>query len=219
MNKNKAVFGDIDKDRSEIAEAAKRLATRFADHSLSNDEISAVQLLLDIHPNDWDEDGLEESVSIVDSDEETSAHVPPKVIHRSARNMYMKWDRMMRVLPEIVISAAAASSAPLWLLPFIALHIAVRVHDHSDQEFSPEHATVLVALWRKRDRHGSIDEEEGYVETCELLEKFGLKSLTKGEYVDVMDIFSELSIIQIIYGRIYFSVDDCAYVKHSALNL
>jgi hypothetical protein len=120
---------------------------------------------------------------------------------RKAGNIVLDW----RHLWEVALDAAAAVGAPAvspWALLFVGLKICTTLLRASEESLGEAEASTMYALWKYRDGHDRILEEDGFARTNAVRGLHGMPALSRTQYVAAVDRLLKLKCVELHEGVI-----------------
>jgi hypothetical protein len=136
--------------------------------------------------------------SIADSAVQAFVHItpPPSQLHtmfippggtdrgysRKPGNIYLHWEKLINVVPEVMITTIGALELPYWVWPLIGLHLWNKIWRSTEEDLSEVGATIIYALWKDRNGYNKISEDDGYDRTNSSRNQHGMPDLSRSEY-------------------------------------
>lgn len=136
----------------------------------------------------------------------SSLYDSPKASSRKLGNVVLNWRKLLDIVPDISLTGLGAASlpvAPQVAVVLTGLYIWNKVWREAVEEFSDVEAVTILALWEHRNGKNRIPEQEGFVKTNEVRERFALPPLTQGQYTSAVNRLAALQCVEIEDGVIW----------------
>lgn len=118
-------------------------------------------------------------------------------------NILLSPKKLVKILPDIVLTTAGLNSQQQWVIPFAMLHIWNTLWSNLTIEIDRSHAMAIVAMWTHRDSEDRITEDEAFINTNELLETNGFLPLSQAEFTKVITELGNMRCIELDNGVIW----------------
>ncbi|MCU8818496.1 MULTISPECIES: hypothetical protein [Klebsiella pneumoniae complex] len=115
---------------------------------------------------------------------------------RKLGNFVLNWRRLFNDLPDLVLTAAGVAAEPK-LVFFEALSIWNKIWCHSTIELTPEHATVLYALWQGRDESNKIKRDDALAKSGIKFNFYGMQELEAMSFDDIINDLIKMRCIEV----------------------
>ncbi|EIX5114563.1 hypothetical protein ABG174_004787, partial [Salmonella enterica subsp. enterica serovar Derby] len=115
---------------------------------------------------------------------------------RKLGNFVLNWRKLFNDLPDLVLTAAGVAAEPK-LVFFAALSIWNKIWCHSSIELTPEHATVLYALWQGRDEYNKIKRDDAFAKSGIQFNFYGMQELVDISFDDIIDDLIKMRCIEV----------------------
>lgn len=115
---------------------------------------------------------------------------------RKLGNFVLNWRRLFNDLPDLVLTAAGVAAEPK-LVFFAALSIWNKIWCHSTIELTPEHATVLYALWQGRDESNKIKRDDALAKSGIKFNFYGMQELVAMSFDDIINDLIKMRCIEV----------------------
>jgi hypothetical protein len=121
---------------------------------------------------------------------------------RKPGNITLNWRRLFELIPDVTIAGASAAES-MWLIPFAALYVWMKLWKAAAVNIEERDAFVLYSLWLNRNERKRIAEDEAFSMTKSLAEKHDLPAITKKNFAQAIDKLLSLDCIEIDEGVIW----------------
>ena len=115
---------------------------------------------------------------------------------RKLGNFVLNWRRLFNDLPDLVLTAAGVAAEPK-LVFFEELSIWNKIWCHSTIELTPEHATVLYALWQGRDESNKIKRDDALAKSGIKFNFYGMQELEAMSFDDIINDLIKMRCIEV----------------------
>lgn len=122
---------------------------------------------------------------------------------RKPGNIYLNWQKLMDVVPDVTLASAGAATAPAWLLPFIGLYVWNKLWSGAKEEFSEAEAVIMYSLWNNKDNQNKISDDQGYEVTNKFLSEMDTPALSRSEYDHSISRLLRMECIELNEGVIW----------------
>lgn len=115
---------------------------------------------------------------------------------RKLGNFVLNWRGLFNDLPDLVLTAAGVAAEPK-LVFFAVLSIWNKIWCHSTIELTPEHATVLYALWQRRDESNKIKRDDALAKSGIKFNFYGMQELVAMSFDDIINDLIKMRCIEV----------------------
>jgi hypothetical protein len=114
---------------------------------------------------------------------------------RKLGNLCLNWRKLAADFGDLSLTVAGTVAEP-WLIPFAALSIWNKVSTHSSIELSPNHATVLYAMWNGRNSNNELTEVDAFEKSAVVFKLNNWPMLAKPTFETIIADLESLKCIE-----------------------
>jgi len=210
-------FSLVEMMRDEIKNFARSVISRFGwtQPSTADSVVeSAVQAFVDITPRNlrtYQRRNKEVPAEISNINFSYSYQIGGLVMKEGGRgggysrkpgNIYLDWEKLIEIVPEVTLAASGGATLPYWAWPLIGLYIWNRLWCGAEEDLSEAEATIIYALWKNKNGHNQISEDDGYTKTNSIRDQQGMLGLSRSQYNAAINHLLQMSCIEIEEGMI-----------------
>lgn len=136
----------------------------------------------------------------------SSLYNAPKASSRKPGNVVLNWRKLLDIVPDVSLAGLGAATlpvAPQVAVVLAGLYIWNKVWRGAVEELSDVEAVTILALWEHKNGKNKIQEQEGFVKTNEVRERYALPQLTQNQYASAVNRLSALQCIELEDGIIW----------------
>ena len=122
---------------------------------------------------------------------------------RKPGNILLNWRKLVDTLPDVTLAGATAFASPPWLSVVAALYIWNSVRRNSEELLSDVEATIIFALWQKRNSMNKLSEEDGFAHTNNLRKAYNLSTLSRSQFDIAINHLLKIRCLKIDSGSIW----------------
>ena len=130
----------------------------------------------------------------------------PKASSRKPGNVLLNWRKLLDVVPDVSLAGLGAATlpvAPQVAVALAGLYIWNKVWRGAVEELSDVEAVTILALWEHRNEKNKISEQDGFVRTNEVRDRYALPPLTANQYASAVNRLVSLECIELEGGIIW----------------
>ena len=136
----------------------------------------------------------------------SSLYSSPKAQSRKLGNVLLNWRKLVDIVPDVSLAGLGAATLPVspaWSAALAGLYVWNKLWRGTLEEFTDLEATVILALWKSRNRENKVAESDGFDKTNALRATYSLPPLTRGQFKAVIDRLTRIQCVELEDGILW----------------